>query len=103
VPSIAGAPGTTATGTNPIPNNAEARPAPTPGQSGNVASGVDNTVTRNSQRPGCGSGTVGSSGGAIADTGTPRIMVDPALGNGRNVQTGGAGTISSTLPSSTRC
>jgi hypothetical protein len=30
-------------------------------------------------------------------------MVDPSLGNGRNVQTGSAGTISSTLPSSTRC
>jgi len=68
-----------------------------------VASGVENSVTRNSQRPGCGSGTVGSSSAVPADTGTPRIMVDPSLGNGPNVQTGGAGTASSTLPSSTRC
>jgi hypothetical protein len=26
------------------------------------------------------------------DTGTPRIIVDPSLGSGRNVQSGAAGT-----------
>jgi hypothetical protein len=36
------------------------------------------------------------------DTGTPRIMVDPAVGSGRNVQ-GSGGAVSSTLPNSTRC
>jgi hypothetical protein len=70
-----------------------------------VPSGVNPDGTaRTNQRAGCasGSGTVGGTA-MPGDTGTPRIIVDPALGSGRNVQSGGGGTVSSTLPNSTRC
>jgi hypothetical protein len=69
-----------------------------------VPSGVDPAGTaRTNQRAGCASGGSTVGGPALpGDTGTPRIIVDPALGTGRNVQSGG-GTISSTLPNSTRC
>lgn len=105
IPSNAGTPGTGGVDGNRIPNNAEAAPAPTPGQSSGIPSGIDSTgITRNTPQAGCGSAGSTVGGTAMpADTGTPRIIVDPALGSGRNVQSGGAGTMSSTLPNSTRC